>query len=233
MNKNSIVVGVCIMIGLIVAGAMMPVAVKQSRESQRVVSVKGLCEREVKADKVIWPLEFKVGDNNLESLYQQMNNGNKTIKEFLLNGGISADEITVPMPKVSDKNTNEYGSNDRTYRYIATSSVVVCTNKVDEVLALMGSLDALQQRGVTLNRDWDSNPTFSFESLNEIKPEMIEIATKNAREVAEKFAQDSQSKLGKIREASQGTFSIQSRDEYTPQIKKVRIVTSVEYFLDK
>jgi hypothetical protein len=60
---------------------------------------------------------------------------------------------------------------------------------------------------------------------------MVEEATKNAREVAVKFAQDSHSKLGKIKNASQGLFSIQSRDSSTPYIKKVRVVTTVEYYL--
>lgn len=232
MNKNAVVVGLSIMVGLIVAGAMIPVAVKQSREVNRTVSVKGLCEREVKADKVIWPLEFKVGDNSLDGLYAQMNSGKKVIHDFLIAGGISPDEITVSIPKISDQKTEEYASTARAFRYIATSSMVVCTGKVDEVLALMSNLDALQAAGVALSTSWDSTPTFSFEGLNEIKPQMIQEATKNARDAAQKFAEDSQSKLGKIKWASQGTFSIESRDQFTPQIKKVRVVTSVDYFLD-
>ena len=74
---------------------------------------------------------------------------------------------------------------------------------------------------------------FKFEGLNEIKPGMIEEATKNAREVGEKFAKDSGSRLGKIKTANQGTFSITDRDSNTPEIKKVRVVTSVTYYLKR
>jgi hypothetical protein len=60
---------------------------------------------------------------------------------------------------------------------------------------------------------------------------MIEEATRNAREVAQKFAEDSDSRLGKIRQASQGQFSIEPRDTNNPHIKKVRVVSTVEYYL--
>ena len=72
---------------------------------------------------------------------------------------------------------------------------------------------------------------FQYEGLNDIKPQMIEEATRNAREAAEKFAKDSDSRLGKIRTANQGTFTIENRDSNTPYIKKVRVVTSVTYYL--
>ena len=74
---------------------------------------------------------------------------------------------------------------------------------------------------------------FKYEGLNAIKPQMIEEATKNAREAAEKFAKDSDSRLGKIKTANQGTFTIENRDSNTPYIKKIRVVTSVTYYLKK
>jgi uncharacterized protein len=60
---------------------------------------------------------------------------------------------------------------------------------------------------------------------------MVEEATTKAREVAEKFAKDSKSKLGKIKKASQGQFSINNRDKNNPHIKKIRVVSTVEYYL--
>ena len=68
--------------------------------------------------------------------------------------------------------------------------------------------------------------------MNSIKPQMIEEATKNARAAAEKFAKDSESKLGKIKTANQGLFTIENVDEYTPNVKHVRVVTNVTYFLE-
>lgn len=221
------------MVGLMFLGAMLPQAVKQFRSYERTVNVKGLCEKEVPADKVIWPLAFKAVGDNLEPLNAEIDRKTAEIKKFLTDGGINPSEITVSLPSISDKFTQEYGSNDRRYRYVAKEIVTVCTKDVDKVLALMSSQNKLLRAGITLEDDWESRPEFSFEGLNDVKPEMIEEATKNAREVALKFAKDSDSRLGKIKQATQGTFSISDRDSNTPQIKNVRVVTNVTYYLTR
>lgn len=220
------------MVGLIILGAMFPAAVKTFRSFDRTVNVKGLCEREVKADKVVWPLSYKVVSNDIQSIYDMTDGGNAKIVAFLKEGGLTDGEISVSVPKISDKYANEYGSNDRTYRYIATNVVTVCSDKVDNVLALMSRQPELLRKGVVVaGEDWENPVEFRYEALNELKPVMIEEATKNAREVAQKFAADSGSRLGKIKSANQGVFSIENRDSNTPYIKKVRVVTSVTYYL--
>ncbi|MBQ0024579.1 MAG: SIMPL domain-containing protein [Bacteroidales bacterium] len=233
MDKSRTGLGLAIMAGLIVLGVMLPVTASKLKSYDRTVNVKGLCEKEVKADKAIWPLVFKAVGNDLATVYSQMESNCAVIKEFLVKGGISENEISVSAPAISDKFAQEYGSNDRTFRYVAKTTVTVCTKDVDKVLALMSDQMSLVRKGITLESDWDARTEFSYESLNDIKPEMIEEATRNAREVAQKFAQDSESKLGKIKQASQGTFSIEDRDSNTPYIKKVRVVTSVVYYLKK
>ena len=185
------------MIGLIFLGAMLPKAVKDFRSFDRIVTVKGLCEKEVPADKVIWPLVFKVVGNDISSVYAEISQKTATIKKFLTDGGIQDAEITVSVPVISDKYAQEYG-------------------------IVVGS-----------ENTWSNPVEFKFEGLNDIKPAMIEEATKNAREVGEKFAKDSGSRLGKIKTANQGTFTIENRDSNTPNIKKVRVVTSVTYYLKK
>ena len=213
-------------------GLMIPRAVSVYRSYDRTVDVKGLCEREVKADRVIWPITYKVMADDIRSIYSQLDGSVATIKDFLLSGGISEDEISVSVPSVSDKFANEYGENQRTFRYIAKNVITVCTDKVDLVLALMARQSELLKKGiVTESNDWENRVEFSYEGLNDIKPEMIEIATMNAREAAQKFAKDSGSRLGKIKTANQGTFSIVDRDSNTPYIKKIRIVTYVTYYL--
>ena len=119
------------------------------------------------------------------------------------------------------------------YHYSITTSLIISTKDVDKVLALIDRQVSLILEGITIENDWDAKTEFMFESLNDIKPQMIEEATRNAREVAMKFAQDSNSRLGKIKKASQGTFSIEARDSNTPYIKKVRVVTNVVYYLSK
>lgn len=229
-NKSKFLSGLCIMIGLIFLGAMFPVAARVFKSFDRTVNVKGLCEREVAADKVIWPIVLKASGNDIEDLYREINRENEIVKQFVSAGGIKDEEISLSITS-SDKYTLEY-SNDRAYRYILTSVVTVCTENVNAVVALRSRKSDLFAQGIMLvEDDWNNQTVFSFEGLNEIKPEMIEEATRNARASAVKFAEDSGSHLGKIKEASQGTFTITDRDSNTPYIKKVRIVTSVTYYL--
>lgn len=232
MEKGKFYSGLFIMVGLIVMGLMIPRAVEKFRSYDRTVNVKGLCEVEVKADKVIWPIVYKVMSNDIQSIYDQTDAGNATVMAFLKDGGLSADEISVSVPQISDKLANEYGDSNRAFRYIATNVVTVCTEDVDAVLALMSQQSELLKKGVVVvENSWENPVEFKYEGLNDIKPQMIEDATKNAREAAQKFAKDSDSRLGKIKTANQGTFTIENRDSNTPYIKKVRVVTSVTYYL--
>ena len=233
MDKGKFYSGLFIMIGLIVLGMMMPRAVDRFRSFDRTVNVKGLCEREVKADKVIWPVVYRVMANDVQTVYDQTDRNNAEIISFLKSGGINESEITVSVPEISDKYATEYGSNDRAFRYIAKNVITVCTSDVGAVLALMARQSDLLKKGIVTggSNQWENPVEFKYESLNEIKPEMIEDATRNAREAAQKFAKDSDSRLGKIKTATQGTFTIENRDSNTPYIKKVRVVTSVTYYL--
>ena len=233
MDKGKVLSGLAVMLGLIVMGSMLPRAVEKFRSYDRTVNVKGLCEKEVKADRVIWPIVYKVMANDIQSIYDQTDAGNFAIMSFLESGGIRPSEITVSVPQISDKFANEYGDNDRAFRYIAKNVITVYTSDVDTVLALMGRQSELLKKGLVVGggNQWENPVEFKYEGLNEIKPQMIEEATRNAREAAMKFAKDSDSRLGKIRTASQGTFTIENRDSNTPYIKKVRVVTSVTYYL--
>ena len=233
MDKGKFYSGLFIMIGLIVLGMMMPRAVDRFRSFDRTVNVKGLCEREVKADKVIWPVVYRVMANDVQTVYDQTDRNNAEIISFLKSGGINESEITVSVPEISDKYATEYGSNDRAFRYIAKNVITVCTSDVGAVLALMARQSDLLKKGIVTggSNQWENPVEFKYEGLNGIKPEMIEEATRNAREAAQKFAKDSDSRLGKIKTATQGTFTIENRDSNTPYIKKVRVVTSVTYYL--
>lgn len=235
MDKGKFYSGLFIMIGLIVLGLMIPKAVDKYRSFDRTVNVKGLCEKEVKADKVIWPVVYRVMADDIQSIYDQIDRNNAQIQSFLKSGGIDESEITVSVPEISDKYANEYGSNDRAFRYIAKNVITVCTPDVDKVLDLISRQSDLLKKGVVTGsgNQWENPVEFKYEGLNDIKPEMIEEATRNAREAAQKFAKDSDSRLGKIKTANQGTFTIENRDSNTPYIKKVRVVTSVTYYLVK
>ena len=229
-NVGNGVLGICLMVGLIVGAIVMAGAVRMAGTDDRVVSVKGLCEREVKADNVICPFAYKEGGDDLQQLYKTIERKNGIIINFLKGAGFSEEEISVAAPKVVDTRTEWSGSQNR-YAYIVTSVVTVCTDKVDEIIRLQSEQGELLQQGIATTSGWEFPTVYSFTGLNEIKPAMIETATKNARETAERFAADSQSKLGKIKRATQGQFTITDRDSNTPYMKNVRVVTNVDYYL--
>jgi hypothetical protein len=230
---NKSLSGLLICIGLIFLGHLLKTGIENFKKLDRVVTVKGLSEREVKADKVIWPLTYKEVGNDLLALNNTVTNKNKEIVEFLKRNGIKSDEITVSAPEIIDMEAERYVSNTIRHRYNMTSVITVVSSNVDLVKSIMDNQSELINKGIAIGgEDYRYQKQFLFNGLNKIKPGMIEEATKNARASALKFAQDSQSKLGKIRSADQGQFSINDRDANTPYIKIVRVVTTVVYYLE-
>lgn len=223
-------IGICIMIGLCVLGNCVGDSIEKMADKDRYVTVKGLAEREVKANKVVWPLPYNCVSNNLDELYNTVEKNKNTILAFLNENGISGDEIILSAPKVTDREAQSYTPDNIKYRYQAESVVTVISPQVDKVLQLMNSMARLMKQGIAIGQDYRYSTEFEFTLLNDIKPQMIEEATRNARAVAQKFADDSKSTLGGIRQANQGQFSISS-DANTPQLKKIRVVTTVDYFL--
>lgn len=222
--------GLCIMIGLCVVGNGIGNGLERIADKDRYVTVKGLAEREMMANKVVWPLPYNCVGNNLDELYNTVERNKETIISFLSENGIPDEEIIISAPKVTDREAQAYTPDNIKYRYQVESVVTVISPQVEKVLSLMNSMAELMKKGVAIGQDYRSQTQFEFTSLNELKPEMIEEATRNARAVAQKFADDSKSKLGGIRQANQGQFSISS-DQNTPQLKKIRVVTTVDYYL--
>lgn len=232
-EKNPVAaVGLFIMVGLMVLGICMVIAVGKFKSYDRVVSVKGLCEKEVPADKVIWPLAYKLVGNELMALYNEINRQNDIVIQFLTSNGLSKDDIYVSAPQIIDVQADMYVDQKRTYRYNVTSVITVATDNVAKVREIIDKQTDLLAKGVALtNNGYNYQVSYEFTGLNEIKPGMIEEATANARNAAEKFAENSKSRLGKIKNAWQGQFSVSDRDANTPYIKNVRVVTSVDYYL--
>ena len=171
--------------------------------------------------------------NNLEELYEAIDGNTTKISEFLAGKGVDKKEISFTTPSITDKSAQQYGNQAKAeFRYTAIQTVTVYSSDIDSVRKVMGELSELGKQGIVFTGgNYQSQTEYLFARLNEIKPEMIEEATRKAREVAEKFASDSKSTLGKIRKATQGQFSITARDKNNPHIKKVRVVSTVEYYL--
>lgn len=233
-NKTSaLLLGAFIFLGLSSLGYLLANAAIEFKQLDRSVTVKGLSEREYQADIVIWPIKFTAASNDLESLYDSIEQSTSKIVTFLGKNSISSDEITLSSPAITDKSAQQYGGDGRAeFRYSAFQTVTVYSKNIDTVRNVMSSLSQLGKQGIAITGgSYDAQTDYIFTRLNDVKPEMIEEATKKAREVAEKFASDSQSSLGKIKRASQGQFSINARDKNNPQIMKVRVVSTVEYYL--
>lgn len=230
---GAFVLGVLLCAGLIGLGYYLADGFLQAKALERTVTVKGLSERDLPADVAIWPIKFTVADNDLVALYATVEKHIALIVDFLKQNGFADTEIGVSVPAIVDRQAQAYGDNgDAKFRYTATSSISVYSQNVGQVRETMNKLVDLGKQGLAIaGQDYEARTQFLFTKLNDIKPAMIEEATRNAREVATKFAQDSDSKLGKIKAANQGQFSIEDRDSNTPHIKKVRVVSTVEYYL--
>ena len=221
-----------ITIGLIALGNQIKKGIDNFVEKDRIVTVKGLAEMEVPANKVTWPLMYKEVGNDLTTLYNKINTTNAAIVAFLKKEGIAEDEISINAPEIIDMQAERYNSNPVPYRYNVTTVITVTSNKVDLVRNLISEQSELLKQGIAITSgDYRYNVQYDYTDLNRIKPQMIEEATKNARAAAEKFASDSDSELGKIKRATQGQFTITDRDSNTPYMKNVRVVTSVDYYL--
>lgn len=232
LGAGSIVIAVALMAGLVLLGVFISNGLGKIADSDRFVTVKGLAEREVMANKVTWTIPYYCVSNDIQELYNNLEYNQSYIIDFLVDNGIEVKEIYTSTPSISDRLAGQYAPERLEYRYDASSSITVSTSKVETVMELMGQEFQLMKDGISIGSEYGSgsSATFEFTDLNKIKPEMIEEATRNAREVAMKFAEDSESELGGIKNAYQGQFSIDS-DETTPQIKKVRVVTTVDYIL--
>ncbi|WP_422445740.1 MULTISPECIES: SIMPL domain-containing protein [unclassified Endozoicomonas] len=230
---SALILGISVFLGLSCLGYLLANAAIEYKQYERSVTVKGLSEREYQADVVIWPIQFSAADNDLKALYGTIENNIDSIREFLEKGGIAAEDISLMSPDITDKSANNYGSSSRPeFRYTALQTITIYSSHIEAVRSVMGNLSDLGREGIVFTGGhYGSQPEYLFARLNDVKPEMIEEATRKAREVAEKFASDSQSELGKIKRASQGQFSISDRDRNNPHIKKVRVVATIEYYL--
>lgn len=230
--KSSFALGVWIFLGLTLGSWLLAESAIRYKEYERVVSVKGLAEREVAADVAVWPIRFSVAANQLDQLYADLELQTRAVNNFLYRAGFNQDEVTASAPIVNDRLAQQYGNQDVRLRYSALQVITVYTNNIEGVRSAQSEIVDLGKTGIVFGGDeYSDRVTYMFTGLNDLKPAMIEEATRAAREAAEQFAKDSNSRLGKLKTARQGQFSIEDRDSNTPHLKKVRVVSTVDYYL--
>ncbi|MFV9875169.1 MAG: SIMPL domain-containing protein [Rickettsiales endosymbiont of Dermacentor nuttalli] len=250
-NKNNVlaltVLGILIAIGLTMLGYLIGQGLFKVKQLDRIVTVKGLSEKVVDADYVIWPITIKGVDNNLQQINAKIEQDCQKVKEYLIQFGFQNEEIELSQYSVKDLMAQEYRNPDlQKGRYIITASVTLKSNNVKLVKEAYKQIMSLIKEGILIDVGDDYNykgPLYQFTKFNELKLLMLTEAIENSREAANKFAQDSKSKLGMIKKANQGMFSIvpmnnneispnSNRDEMVGIQKKIRVVITVDYYLN-
>lgn len=228
MKENRLIAAALIALGIICLGWFVKSGIDNFANKDRHVTVKGLAEREVPADKVTWSIGTKVTGNDLPMLYESINVQTAKIKRFLKDNGLDEKEITINPPTISDLEAREWGDNNKNFRYIVSTTITVATGKVEQVNKAIYEQAVLLKQGVAIE---NSNAQYEYASFQQMKPEMMAEAIKNAQKTAEQFAEASNAELGGIQTAGQGQFEIDDRDQNTPYIKKLRVVTTITYSL--
>ena len=219
-------------VSVIASAVILSVGLSNIARADKTVSVRGLAEREVDADLAVWPLTFSLGINDLTELQKDILAKTEIVKSYLAEYELSSEDFTVQSPSITDNSMNPYmDKNQVRYTYIAETVVLVRSSKVEQVKKAQSDSLKLMSDGIAVSKDYKSKISFEFTKLNDIKPQMIAEATKNARTAAEQFARDSGSKVGKIKRASQGLFSIEDAAADLSERKTIRVVTTVEYLL--
>lgn len=231
MKSSTLLPAIVLAIAIIAGGYFIGSGIENFKRLDHKVTVKGLSEREVPANKVTWPLLYKELGNDPSAMYELIEQKNRVVVSFLKSAGITDSEISINPPTISDRQADNYGNEIMNYRYKATCVITVTSTNVDKVRQLMNRQSELMKQGIALvSEEYGGNSVrYDFTGLTDIKPEMVQEALKNARATAEQFAKDADTRLGGIITASQGQFSIEDRDANTPYIKKVRVVNTVEY----
>ncbi len=240
----AVVLGVCLLLGLVLGGWVLGSQIKAIRLADRYVTVKGLVERTVKSDSAIWPVTFKEAGNELPQVFAKSEADKAAVLKFFAEQGITPGEITVGQIQVTDKLANEYSGNQSGSRYIVQQTVTVHSSDVDKIAKAGQKTAELVQAGIVVGGGYGQGIQYKFGGLNALKPDMITEATRNARASADRFAADSGSQVGSIRSANQGVFSISAADAggedggggggASPDssiMKKVRVVATVDYYL--
>jgi len=233
-NSSRILTASILAAGFILAAFIAGQSVIRFKKLDRSVVVKGLAAMEVDANLAVWPITFNETSNDLAQLQSTLERKQKIILSFLKEVGFTDPEITIGMIGINDQKANIYGGNNQyvEFRYIGRGQMTVRTDQISRMNTAISRLTDLVGQEIVLNQNqYESQVQYLYTGLNSIKPSMIEQATVNARQAAEKFAVDSNSKVGKIKKATQGLFTIEDRDMNTPYKKIIRVVTTVEYYL--
>ena len=231
-NSRPWVLGLCFIVGMTIFAVVTGHTIRSVKRMEEFVTVKGLSEREVSADLAIWQVSFSVSATSLPELQKLMLEGRTSVIQFLKEGGFEQSEISNTPPQINiTQPTGDQDAEKHPTRYQAEITVLLRSNKIAAVKGAMETSDKLVQQGVALTGNYENKAQFLFTGLNQIKPDMIQEANRNARKAAERFAADADSPVGAVRHAVQGPFEVNDVNSSSPDRKLVRVVTTVDFYL--
>ncbi len=243
--KAALIVGCCLLIGLTAAGYFIGRGMARFKSDMRTVTVKGLVEKEVKADQAVWTLNLKRASDDLKDVHTRIGADRDAVLAFLQKQGFDNEEIVRQPIRTVDKLAREFGQsqNPERFRYLVSSAIVVRTANIELVQKSLGFTEELLKAGVILDGEREgsaANPRYVVAKFNDLRPRLLADATKNARTIAQQFANDSGASVGKIHAANQGSIQIfgsDGNDESGPDsptstpMKKIRVVSTFEFEL--
>ena len=230
-NTGLIVTALILALGMMIGGYLLGNGLVRARHADRSVTMRGLAERDVTADLATWTISYSAQGSELAPLQAQIDRNTATITNFFKSVGFQPNELSL-----GGVNVSQYTNNNGTPNITIRQRMQLRTTKVMQAQRAFARQFELVRQGVALEEG--SGMIYSFTKLNEIKPEMIAAATKDARAGAEQFAKDSGTSVGAIKQATQGYFSIGARDGDSAgsgndsPFQKVRVVTTIDFYLD-
>ncbi len=244
----STILGVLLAIGLIVGGLLLGTRIRDFKRADRYVEVKGLVERTVKSDSATWPISFSEAGDSLPDVFAASEKDKAAVISFLQTQSFAASDLTLGSISVTDRSTQQFNNNQHGPRFVVEQTITVQSNDVDKVAVANSHTADLIRAGVVIQSGGNGGGVvYKFNGLNALKPDMITEATRNARASADRFAADSGSQVGAIRDANQGVFSISAADQGSSTgdengfsadqqadssiNKKVRVVSTIDYYL--
>lgn len=217
--------------GMIAGGYLLGDGLLRAKDADRAVTVRGLAEREVTADLATWTISYSAASSSLAEAQAKVRGDTQDIEAFFKQLGFPADAL-----QPTGANVTSY-TNEGITTYTVRQRLALRTTDIARAQKAVARQFDLVARGVFLEEG--SGMAYTFTKLNDIKPEMVAEATRDARAAAQQFAEDSNSGVGKIKDATQGYFEIEARDGESggwgsadSPFKKVRVVTTVSFTLD-
>ena len=206
--------------------------------AERNVTVRGVSERDVTANLATWSVDFSNKGTELGPVQESVDRQARAVRSFFQRSGFRLQDVSDSGVSVSRERHTDSEGRPLPDELTVSRTVQLRTSDVMNVRAAYAHQAELLREGVELS---GSRVAYTFTRLNDLKPEMIAEANRNARRSAEQFARDSGASVGRIKSASQGYFSIGPRDGEeceecsstagTSPFQKVRVVTTIDYDL--